>query len=182
MIKVAFALILLLSSNFLFAQHIQYREKAIPVPATNANNGAERPNVPPATPKSTVLPNESKPVPAVKPAEKPEEISAVKSRVALNFNSKATKKPTELITDCFLSGRADRLPKLPLVINDVSPEMVAKLKERYKGRLYSITALNMTDVRLKYKLRICDKDMGKFRVEYLDEHGNVVNDPSLDYL
>ena len=59
--------------------------------------------------------------------------------------------------------------------------MVAMLKKRYEGRLYSITALNMFDERLKYKLKICDKDNGKFRSEYLDKDANVVNDPDFDY-
>ena len=38
-----------------------------------------------------------------------------------------------------------------------------------------------TDQRLKFKLKICDKDNGKFRSEYLDKDGNVINDPDLDY-
>jgi hypothetical protein len=72
-------------------------------------------------------------------------------------------------------------PTLPLIINNVAPEMVKILKERYKGKLYSITGLNMFDERLKYKLKICDKNQAKFRSEYLDKEGNIVSDPDFDY-
>ncbi len=82
---------------------------------------------------------------------------------------------------CNFLSRPDVAPQLPIVINNVSPEMVKNLKEKYEGRLYSITTLNMTDDRLKYKLKICDKDNGKFRSEYLDIDGNVINNPNLEY-
>lgn len=83
---------------------------------------------------------------------------------------------------CNLSSlRPELAAQLPLVINNVTPEMLKFIKERYIGRLYSITGLNMIDRRLKYKLKICDSDNGKFRSEYLDKNGNVVKDPALDY-
>ena len=59
--------------------------------------------------------------------------------------------------------------------------MIKMLKERYKGRLYSITGLNMIDQRLKFKLKLCDKNNAKFRSEYLDKDGNIVTDPDFDY-
>ena len=68
---------------------------------------------------------------------------------------------------CNLTSRPGVASQLPLIINKISPEMVKMLKERYTGRLYSITGLNMIDQRLKFKLKICDKDNGKFRSEYL---------------
>ena len=91
------------------------------------------------------------------------------------------KKYIEPQNYCDLLSNPRSASKLPLLINRISPEMVKILKVRYAGRLYSITALNMIDERLKYKLKICDKDNGKFRSEYLDKDANIVNDPSLDY-
>ncbi len=80
---------------------------------------------------------------------------------------------------CNLLSDPKSAPNLPLVINKVSVEMVKNLKERYTGHLYSITGLNMIDKRLKYKLKICDKNNGKFRSEYLDQDGNIIKDPDL---
>lgn len=95
-------------------------------------------------------------------------------------------KPLTKVNDeeqymCNFLSRPEVAPQLPIVINNVPAEMIKNLKDKYDGRLYSITALNMTDARLKYKLKICDKDKGKFRSEYLDIEGNIINDPDLDY-
>ncbi len=82
---------------------------------------------------------------------------------------------------CNLLSDPTVAPQLPFIINRVLPEMVKMLKEKYAGHLYSITGLNMMDERLKFKLKICDKNNGKFRSEYLDKDGNVIDDPDLGY-
>ena len=106
---------------------------------------------------------------------------AFKSPAAITINPRPKKPYVEEQNMCNLMSRPGVAPQLPLIMNKVSPEMVKMLKERYTGRLYSITGLNMIDQRLKFKLKICDKDNGKFRSEYLDKDGNVINDPDLDY-
>lgn len=108
-------------------------------------------------------------------------LNLTKSKAAFVMKPRPKKPYVEEQNVCNLVSRPELAPQLPLVINNVKPEMVALLKERYKGRLYSITGLNMIDERLKFKLKICDKDNAKFRSEYLDKDGKVVNDPDLDY-
>lgn len=39
----------------------------------------------------------------------------------------------------------------------------------------------MIDQRFKIQIKDFDKDNDKFRSEYLDKDGNVINDPDLDY-
>lgn len=148
-----------------FAQHIQYRDKAKPLPAAKS---------------VTVSPEPPVKIPVVVPDKTPVSTDTISKRKTTAY-IRENKKMPELITGCKLTPPPGQASQLPIVINNVSPEVVAKLKERYKDRLYSITGLNMIDVRLKLKLRICDVDGGKFRIEYLDKDGNKVNDPNLDY-
>ncbi len=153
---IRFSIILFLTTTCynVGAQHIQYRHKikTVPVPETKKI-------VPVLDTISTVTMNKS----------------------AININPRPKKKFVEEQNMCNLLSLPELAPQLPVVINNVAPEIVKELKERYKGRLYSITKLNMIDERLKYKLKICDKDNGKFRTEYLDKDGNVITDPDLDY-
>lgn len=145
---------------FSYAQHIQYRHKLVPV--------AKKESTPPeVTPGPVISKDTSK--------------AFKKSNAALNMNPRPKKPYVEDHNICNLVSGPNQAPQLPLIINNVSPKMIALLKERYKGRLYSITGLNMIDIRLKFKLKLCDKDNAKFRSEYLDEEGNVINDPDFDY-
>ena len=167
MIKSVLAILLCISFNFSFAQHIQYRDKKKPVAKT------EDP-----IPQPIPVPDKSiKVTPAIADSSR----TLTKSRAALTINPRPKKPYVEEQNMCNLMSRPEIAPQLPIVINKISPEMVKMIKERYAGRLYSITGLNMIDPRLKFKLKICDQDNGKFRSEYLDKDGKVVNDPDLDY-
>ncbi len=158
-IKVIFILLLITTTYDVGAQHIQYRHKIKPV--------AE--SVKP-------VPESIKVVPVV------DTTTAVKvTKSAVNINPRPKKKFVEEQNMCNLMSLPELAPQLPVIINNVSAQMVKDLKERYAGRLYSITKLNMIDDRLKYKLKICDNDNGKFRTEYLDAEGKIINDPDLDY-
>lgn len=161
------------------AQHIEYRDKRKPV---ESKAGPVDDPVP--IPKPVVKVEEKK-VPkdsVAKPvAIKEDTSSASAHKGQFTMNPKPKKPYVEEQNYCDLMSKPEVAPTLPLVINKVTPEMVQMLKARYKGRLYSITGLNMIDPRLKFKLKICDKDQGKFRSEYLDQDGNVVKDPDLDY-
>ena len=167
MIKTALAILLFILFNSSFAQHIQYRDKKKPVAKT----------VDPIPQPIPVPDNTIKVMPVIADTNK----VLTKSRAAFTMNPRPKKPYVEEQNMCNLLSRPEIAPTLPIVINKVSQEMVAMLKKRYEGRLYSITALNMFDERLKYKLKICDKDNGKFRSEYLDKDANVVNDPDFDY-
>ena len=167
MIKFVFAILLCISFKFSFGQHIQYRDKRKPVAKT----------VDPIPQPIPVPDNTIKLTPTISDSSK----FLTKSRAAFTMNPRPKKPYVEEQNMCNLLSRPELAPQLPIVINKVSPEMVAMLKKRYEGRLYSITGLNMFDERLKYKLKICDKDNGKFRSEYLDKDANVVNDPDFDY-
>ncbi len=116
-----------------------------------------------------------------KPVVLKKDTSKIISGVVYNKNIRPRKPYIEEQNMCNLLSDPGVAPQLPLVINKVSPELVKMLKERYSGRLYSITGLNMIDERLKFKLKICDKNNGKFRSEYLDKDGNVINDPDMGY-
>ena len=167
MIRYVLASLLCISLNFSFAQHIQYRDKKKPVAKTE--DPVQQPiPVPDKTIKIT---------PVIADTTK----NLTKSRAAFTMNPRPKKHYVEEQNMCDLMSRPELAPNLPIIINKVSPEMVKMLKERYAGRLYSITGLNMIDVRLKFKLKVCDRNQGKFRSEYLDKDGNVVNDPDLDY-
>ena len=172
MIKSALVFILFISFHFSNAQHIQYRDKKKPVPAKTDASVVQK--IPVAEKVVKVLPKDTVVV-------KEDTSNAVKSRKAFTMNPRLKKPYVEEQNMCDLLSKPEVAPTLPLVINNVSPKMVAMLKKRYAGRLYSITGLNMFDERLKYKLKICDKDLGKFRSEYLDKDGNVVTDPDFDY-
>jgi hypothetical protein len=180
-LKKSIALLLfMLTALCISAQHIQYRDKKKPEIATPAGSGVSNSS------KEIIKPpvKETKPVAIQPKPAKDTTNSFSSSSISRNANLPGViknKKMPELITGCNLSAPPDKMPQLPIVINDVAPELVAKLKERYKNRIYSITGLNMIDVRLKLKLKICDKDGAKFRIEYLDKDGNIVNDPNLDY-
>jgi len=165
--KIIITILLIFSGYISNAQHIQYRDKKKPVAKTED----------PAPKPIPVLDKTIKITPPVVDSSK----SLTKSRAAFTMNPRPKKPYVEEQNMCNLMSRPEIAPTLPLVINKVSPEMVALLKKRYEGRLYSITGLNMFDERLKYKLKICDKDNGKFRSEYLDKDANVVNDPDFDY-
>ena len=168
--------------QFSFAQHIQYRHKII-LENTTTTPPVQQPVI---VSKPTVKPKEIIPEnkPVVKEKETPEDVTAVSFSKAGEITgsiNRVKKQMPELITGCKLSSDPDKVAQLPIVINEVLPEMIAKLKQRYKGRLYSVTGLNMIDARLKMKLKICDKDGGKFRIEYLNKEGDIINDPNLDY-
>lgn len=61
---------------------------------------------------------------------------------------------------------------LPLLTNYVPKELMLKLREIYKGHLYSITSLTAADGKRQYKLQICVK--GETRFDYADESGNII--------
>jgi len=170
--KGIFYLLFILVSYNLPAQHIQYRDKRKPVPA-QVPPSVEKQQVP--VPERTV---KITPPPVIKEDTAQ---SLIKSKSAFTMNPRPKKPYVEEQNMCNLMSKPEIAPQLPLIINNVSEKMIAMLKERYKGRLYSITGLNMFDQRLKFKLKICDKDNAKFRSEYLDIDGNVVNDPDFDY-
>ncbi|MDB5198430.1 MAG: hypothetical protein JWO92_393 [Chitinophagaceae bacterium] len=185
-ITLSFLFFILFSSSF--AQHIQYRDKKKPAAKTDGGSG----NIPvpdntvKVTPPNPVVVEEKKIIPkdtVAKPVAIKEDTSKnfIKTRVAFTMNPRLKKPYVEEQNMCDLMSKPEVAPTLPLVINKVTPEMVKMLKERYQGRLYSITGLNMRDERLKYKLKICDRNLGKFRSEYLDKDGKVVNDPDFDY-
>ena len=167
MIKSVLAILLCISFNSSFAQHIQYRDKKKPVAKT-------------VDPIPQPVPVPDKTIKITPPIADSSKI-LTKSRAAFTMNPRPKKPYVEEQNMCDLMSRPELAPTLPLVINKVSAEMVKMLKARYQGRLYSITGLNMIDERLKFKLKICDKDNGKFRSEYLDKDGKIVNDPDLDY-
>ena len=165
------------------AQHIQYRDKKKPAAkATEAADDKSVP-VPDRTAKITRPDSAARVVKKVaeKKMVKDTSMQLTKTKAAFTMNPRPKKPYVEEQNMCDLMSRPEVAPTLPVVINNVSPEMVKMLKERYKGKLYSITGLNMFDERLKYKLKICDRNLGKFRSEYLDKEGNVVTDPDFDY-
>ncbi len=177
LVGIALTLLLILTSYISPAQHIQYRDKRKPV-----NKNADVPeNNPTPLPEKTmkIMPVDTL-YKAVVIKEDTSKIILI-SGVAFNINARPRKQYIEEQNMCNLLSDPGVAPQLPLIINKVSPEIVKMLKERYTGRLYSITGLNMIDERLKFKLKICDKDNGKFRSEYLDKDGNAVNDPDLGY-
>lgn len=195
LIRFTFILFILLSVYQAGAQHIQYRDKKKPV-AQKTDAPAIEKVIPVPDKTVKIIPADTLPKPVsvntgkiipvdtlLKPVASLEDTSAafIKSRAAFTMNPRPKKPYVEEQNICNLVSRPELAPQLPLVINNVKPEMLSLIKERYKGRLYSITGLNMIDERLKFKLKICDKDNAKFRSEYLDKDGNIVNDPDLDY-
>lgn len=177
LIRVTLTFLLIVTVYFANAQHIQYRDKRKPVATTNPVTAENAPvPVPDKTVKVIPVDTLVKPV-----AIKQDTSRSVKTKAALTMNPRPKKPYVEEQNMCDLMSKPEVAPTLPLIVNNVSPEMVKMLKARYKGRLYSITGLNMMDERLKFKLKVCDRDQAKFRSEYLDKDGNVVNDPDFDH-
>ncbi|MGI8581307.1 MAG: hypothetical protein ACR2KX_03910 [Chitinophagaceae bacterium] len=183
LVRIALTLLLVLTSYISPAQHIQYRDKRKPVikESPTPENIPPRENNPIPPPEITmkIMPVDTLYKPVVLKKDTSKIISI--SRVIFIKNSRPRKPYIEEQNMCNLLSDPAVAPQLPLIINKVSPEMVKMLKERYAGHLYSITGLNMMDERLKFKLKICDKNNGKFRSEYLDKDGNVIDDPNLGY-
>ena len=183
LVRIALILLLILTSYISPAQHIQYRDKRKPVTkeSPTPENIPPRENNPIPPPEITmkIMPVDTLYKPVVLKKDTNKIISI--SRVIFIKNSRPRKPYIEEQNMCNLLSDPGVAPQLPLIINKVSPEIVKMLKKRYTGRLYSITGLNMIDERLKFKLKICDKDNGKFRSEYLDKDGNAVSDPDLGY-
>ncbi len=177
LIRVTLTFLLIANVFFTDAQHIQYRDKKKPVATTNPPKENSPIPKPDQTVKVTPVDTTTRPIVIKKDTSQ----TLIKSKSAFTLNPRPKKPYVEEQNMCDLMSKPEVAPTLPLIINNVSPEMAKMLKERYKGRLYSITALNMMDERLKYKLKICDRDQAKFRSEYLDKDGNVVNDPDFDY-
>lgn len=189
LIRVTLTFLLIASVYFAEAQHIQYRDKRKPVANTGGtpseNNVVPRPdNTVKVTPPPPVV---EKPVVPKDTLVKAVAVKAdtgrgfIKARAAFTMNPRPKRPFAEEQNMCDLMSKPEVAPTLPLIINKVSPEMVKMLKERYKGKLYSITGLNMFDERLKYKLKICDKNQAQFRSEYVDKDGKVVTDPDFEY-
>ena len=86
----------------------------------------------------------------------------------------------ELITECDFTSHPDKVPQLPYTTNLVDPGMKKRLKEKYEGRLYSITAIEAGNNQQNYKLRVCIK--GKLQIEYVNEDGKVIDDPTPETL
>ena len=181
--RIALTLVFLITAHVAGAQHIQYRDKKKPAAKTEESTQDKTVPVPDRTAKVTRPDTTTKPVAKIpeKKVVKDTSLTLTRTKAAFTMNPRPKKPYVEEQNMCDLMSRPEVAPTLPVVINNVSPEMVKMLKERYKGRLYSITGLNMFDQRLKYKLKICDRNMGKFRSEYLDKDGNVVTDPDFDY-
>lgn len=177
LVRIFFILLIAATSHLSNAQHIQYRHKLTPV-EKKESSPPENKVIPVPDNKVKITP----PDPVAKTVIVKDSSKAFKkSNAALNMNPRPKKPYVEDHNICNLVSGPNQAPQLPLIINNVSPPMIAMLKERYKGRLYSITGLNMIDQRLKFKLKLCDKDNAKFRSEYLDKDGNVVTDPDFDY-
>ena len=118
------------------------------------------------------LPDNNKPAPQKKPV-----VATVKKDSVVTEIPKPVKRNSnELITDCDFSSQADKVPKLPYITNYVDAGMVKKLKEKYPGKLYSITGLEAGNNQQNYKLRVCIK--GKLQIEYVNEDGKVIDDPT----
>ena len=86
----------------------------------------------------------------------------------------------ELITECDFTSHPDKVPQLPYTTNLVDAGMKKRLKEKYEGRLYSITAIEAGNNQQNYKLRVCIK--GKLQIEYVNEDGKVIDDPTPETL
>ena len=61
---------------------------------------------------------------------------------------------------------------LPILTNYVPKELMLKLREIYKGHLYSITSLKVAEGKRRYKLQVCVK--GKTKFDYADENGDII--------
>ena len=145
-----------------YAQHIITHKPYVTLPDNNK---------PKPAPQKAVIVAEVKTdtIKAIVPEEK-------KDTVIAEIPKPVKKNSHELITDCDFSSQADRVPQLPYITNYVDPAMVKKLKEKYPGKLYSITGLEAGNHQQNYKCRVCIK--GKLQIEYVNEDGKVIDDPT----
>ena len=154
MLKIILAFFLIIISFTSFGQHIVIHKEYAPLPE----------NKKPAPKKNPIIAETKKDTVKIITAEIP----------------KKKKNSNELITECDFTSQPDKVPQLPYTTNLVDPAMIKKLKAKYEGRLYSITAIEAGNNQQNYKLRVCIK--GKLQIEYVNEDGKEIDDPTLDLL
>jgi len=166
--KFIFILLLIISTNQLFAQYLHYWDDSRPRRNTQA------------TPKPDPVVKE-KPVEIIDPPEitNPVKIDPIILVSSVTINSTAAIHAPKIIRPPFIFHHwPDLCPGLsgsiPVLNNYVPKEILLILKEKFKGHLYSISSYKGQDGRQEYKLKVCADGMIKY--EYANAMGNILTE------
>ena len=158
--KFIFILLLIISTNHLFAQYLHYWDDSRPRKNTQA------------------APN-PKPVEIIAPPviTNPVKIDPVILVSSVRINSTGTIRAPKIIRPPLIFHHwPDLCPGLsgsiPVLNNYVPKEILLILKEKFRGHLYSISSYKGQDGKQEYKLKVCADGMIKY--EYANAMGNIM--------
>ena len=160
--RIVFAILLIVTGNFSFAQYVHYSDK------TQRADAASK-VVPNTVVRDTVriIVRDTVRV-IVRDTIK----VVVRDTVKIVIQDTVKSTPDKVVYHKW----PDRCPGLsgavPVLLNYIPKEMVPKLTEIYKGHLYSISSIKVSNNKLEYKLKVCEN--GQIRFEYADENGNII--------
>ena len=166
--KIIFILLLIISTNHLFAQYLHYWDDSRPRRNTQA-----APN-----PKPVEI---EKPMEIIAPTviTSPVKIDQIILVSSVRINSTGlTHAPKIIRAPLIFHQWPDLCPGLsgsiPVLNNYVPKELLLILKEKFRGHLYSISSYKGQDSRQEYKLKVCADGMIKF--EFADAKGSIISE------
>ena len=164
--KIIFILLLIISTNHLFAQYLHYWDDSRPRRNTQA-----APNPKPA--------EKEKPVEIIAPPiiTNPVKIDPIILVSSVRVNSTGAIHAPKIIRPPIIFHQwPDLCPGLsgsiPVLNNYVPKEILLILKEKFKGHLYSISSYKGQGGKQEYKLKVCADGMIKY--EYANAMGNIM--------
>lgn len=160
--RIVFAILLIVTGNFSFAQYVHYSDKT------------QHADVAPKVVPNTVVRDTVRIIvrDTVRVIVRDTIKVVVRDTVKIVIQDTVKSAPGKVAYHKW----PDRCPGLsgavPVLLNYIPKEIVPKLTEIYKGHLYSISSIKVDNNKLEYKLKVCEN--GAIRFEYADENGNII--------
>jgi hypothetical protein len=166
--RIVFAILLIVTGNFSFAQYVHYSDKT------------QRADAAPKVVSNTAIRDTVRISDTVRIVVRDTVRVIVRDtiKVVIRDTIKIVIKDTVKSTmDKVVYHKwPDRCPGLsgavPVLTNYIPKEIIPKLTEIYKGHLYSISSIKSANNKPEYKLKVCEN--GQIRFEYADENGNII--------
>ncbi|HWH63608.1 MAG TPA: hypothetical protein VNS50_10055 [Ginsengibacter sp.] len=169
MLRTIFTFLLIIGSNYLFAQYVHYSDNRI----INKPQPQQTETKPVASPELHVVDTVRD---TVRIIVRDTIRVTVRDTIRITDTLKITVKDTIRLAPVYHKW-PDRCPGLsgavPVLTNYVPKEIVPKLTEIYKGHLYSITTVKVANGKVEYKMKVCEN--GEIKFEYADENGDLIS-------
>lgn len=171
--KIIFTIFLIISGHALQAQYLHYWDNSRP-----------RRQSPPVHKTNTPVQKKAEPIKVIEKKPDPPVITSPVRLTAATLISAVTlpvdkvNNPPEIIREpVIFHDWPDKCPGLtgavPVLINYVPPEIVLIVTEQFEGHLYSISTNKGPDNLSRYKLKVCEDGMIKYK--YADFKGNIIS-------